>query len=118
MSLYLVEARVDVSTPEKRAKIREAMEQAIKAGGTDDARIVACRSPAKALGCFRSFMWKTPPTTPFILERTERTAIMMNNEIKAQHASPGLYEQTVEQQQLALLESPIMSAQPSPRLAH
>jgi hypothetical protein len=43
---------------------------------------------------------------------------MMNNEIKVQHASPGLFQQTVEQQQLALLESPITSAPPSPRLAN
>ncbi len=42
---------------------------------------------------------------------------MMNNEIKVHYASPGLYEPTAEQQQLALLESPATTAPPSPRLA-
>jgi hypothetical protein len=51
------------------------------------------------------------------LARTERTAIMMNNEIKVRYASPGLYKRTAEQQQLALLESPTTTAPPSPRRA-
>ncbi len=41
----------------------------------------------------------------------------MNNEIKVQYASPGLYERTAEQQQLVLLESLATTAAPSPRLA-
>jgi hypothetical protein len=41
MSLFLVEMRLDVSTPEKVAQITERVEQAIKAGGTPTARLVA-----------------------------------------------------------------------------
>ncbi len=42
---------------------------------------------------------------------------MMNNEIKVHYASPGLYEQTAELQQPALLESPETTTPLSPRLA-
>jgi hypothetical protein len=41
MSLYLAEVRFDVSTPEKRTKVMERVEQVVKAGGTPTARLVA-----------------------------------------------------------------------------
>jgi len=41
MSLYLVEVRVDVSTPEKRAQVMERVDQVVKAGGTPTARLMA-----------------------------------------------------------------------------
>jgi hypothetical protein len=41
MSLYLVEVRLDVSTPEKRTKAMERVEQVVKEGGTPTARLVA-----------------------------------------------------------------------------
>ena len=41
MSLYLVETRLDASTPEKRTQIMERVEQVVKAGGTPTARLVA-----------------------------------------------------------------------------
>jgi len=41
MSLYLVEIRLDVSTPEKRAQIAERVEQVVQAGGGATARLVA-----------------------------------------------------------------------------
>ena len=41
MSLYLTEITLDLSTKEKRQAIVERMEEVIKAGGTDTARLVA-----------------------------------------------------------------------------
>jgi hypothetical protein len=41
MSLYLWEMHLDVSTPEKRAKITERIEEVVKEGGTPTARLVA-----------------------------------------------------------------------------
>tara|TARA_B100000029_G_C16760686_1_gene661698 strand:+ start:354 stop:485 length:132 start_codon:yes stop_codon:yes gene_type:complete len=41
MSLYLGELHIDLSTKEKRQAIAERVEQVIKEGGTDNARLVA-----------------------------------------------------------------------------
>ena len=41
MSLYLVEIRIDVSTPEKRAQMMERIEQMVKDGGNPTDRLVA-----------------------------------------------------------------------------
>jgi len=41
MPLYLLEMKLDVSTPQKRDAIIERIEQVVKAGGSPNARLVA-----------------------------------------------------------------------------
>ena len=41
MSLYLWEMHLDVSTPEKRTKLMERIEEVVKAGGSPSGRLVA-----------------------------------------------------------------------------
>ena len=65
MSLYLVEIRVDVSTPEKRAQIMERVEQVVKEGGTPTARLVA-----GPWACMEN------PTVIFVLENPDLNLTM------------------------------------------